>query len=1461
MDTQIGYFHELLIGRHDPSRLPAQARWAGRGFTESCRAVEATVAMKMPRNLRHVFEDDDSSSDEKVDPATSEKAQEKTHGDRMRAAMPPASERGQSCEDATQVFLESPFEWCLEHERSLLQSSNGDLPDERDSGNCNGKATAAGASSLAEALQAARIPRLVEVKPCSELRRLLAQEVGLPTCVAASNKLVGVGTLRGAVVLLDNKLQDVPKDNKPQVLSPGEEASAVTSAAFSIDGGSLLVGHKSGQLALWDLASQKVACVVQDVHSSPVLSLAFCRPSWQYALSADAKGSVYFISFFTGTFGRLDFEKQLLLEQSSSIGVTLRVLPLQVSSQQNHPADTHCLVALCASSATVLLTLHPSASVVQKIQYNAKDASWVPDATWLRMESQDWTQSPQAEVVDPQLCVAYGQTIHIMRVSYGMNEVKGKEEFKVSLLGRYSWGFPIRGLVSFNDSVIGVLDGTNRLSVVQLPHAEVKPATGTVPLSAVHSEDTTNWSLVFHTTPVDGREMRSHHGALGVFRGRSRTLYICGMKEVWSFQIGRWGQHIESVVARNDWSTALDVLLALRRGSLPPLLDFPHATTPRQKAVESRITQVIQSYLVNTLRPDAARFQVRQICFTAINVCIEAELWPVLYKTVFECFKATGHMNVYCTALEPFIVHGRIPRKEMDSEVLSSILQSYALPLEEEEQASHQAIQDGSGGSDILFRDLDHFPNLFPVARRLQQLVLCVDVSRLDLNLAIRLFTQHRLWTALVHVYCALGDFVSPLELLVGECTQLAKRCSSGDLPEEAPLLQCLLVRKLFFFIYRCFELRAFPLEPKDALGLVQPGPNAIVDLLACIFKTSDPSKAPPMFLRLLRLSFLGFFNTLSALFTSPSASRAMQDQAAAGKISWWKDTQQGSLLKALFELIQSSLEAAKTQSAEEGNPLPAHAEKEFLWFVAKSLPRARAQLPIQKVMQVVDHVLCSQGSQGRQRKVEQLLIGVLSNQESFDDEHSAAVINKAMNGFWGLASWLHERSGEYGKALDCRLQDPELREQIFEYIIAKLAEELNPALIEATLHRLQALVEVDNELCSLMLCEQFANVPDHSTVLDSLKPYPQMEMRYLEALLLRWTGAADRQAFFNMHVVRYIDLLCQHCPSAVLPFILENEALPLRECLELCGRYRVTDASVHLLERTGDFASVLQLMLSDYQEAIDKLCACFNGQGDRTIVSKAVKRLLGHGHGGQDSAVRSAEAWWEGFAEAQKCVNLLQNVYDLSSRNSNIMTEVQLEELWFGILGFTVRKQESLPESAASERRKTGLGLALRELAAKAMAGVLAYLSLPRCLKWICAEFGQSTLGIWKEPLQSMLSGLGFQQGLLQAAASVAAQDVMKPFVVLKMCGSRGALVSPRTASLISGGGLVKVPLVSPIKARAGGFSGRSGPCLRLWHHTEHAVGHTVFPAQALGERPEATNRSSDEKKIPLLQQCLCGR
>lgn len=39
----------------------------------------------------------------------------------------------------------------------------------------------------------------------------------------------------------------------------------------------------------------------------------------------------------------------------------------------------------------------------------------------------------------------------------------------------------------------------------------------------------------------------------------------------------------------------------------------------------------------------------------------------------------------------------------------------------------------------------------------------------------------------------------------------------AAEAPLEQPILRCLLVRKLFFFLHRCFELRCFPLDPKEA--------------------------------------------------------------------------------------------------------------------------------------------------------------------------------------------------------------------------------------------------------------------------------------------------------------------------------------------------------------------------------------------------------------------------------------------------------------------------------------------------------------------------------------------------------------------------------------------------------------------------------------------------------------------
>jgi len=1330
-------------------------------------------------------------------------------------------------------FLQSPFDWCLEHERSLLQAG----ADELSAGDVAVRMDGPMGGSLPSGAEAITAFRMVETQSDDKLRRLLAQETGLPTCVTANSKAVGVGTMRGAVVLLDSKgtqqgqqTQDAMSQHTVLQSPSGEDGVAVTAAAFSPDGSRMLVGHKSGQLVLWDLTANKVANIVKDVHSCAVLSVAFCRLSWQHALSADAAGSVVFLTF-TNTFGRRDCARQLLLEQSSNIGITLRVMPLPQVPNMTHPADSNCLVALCATGATVLLTLNPTVQVLQKMQYHTKDAvahaNWVPDIAWLRLEMRERTDTTQVQASDPQLCIAFGQSLHVMRVSF--EKGANKEEFKISLVQRYTWSAPIQCITAFNESVLAILDTSSKLSVVQLPHPDDEPrpaaTQGKAPvvgpqtqhLEAVYSEDVSGWSVAYHTfTSNEGaKDARAHHGGLAVFRGRSRLLYICGMRDVWTLKIGRWNKYVEELVGKNDWSEALDIFLALRKGSLPPLLDFPSSVGSRQRAVDSRTTQVIQSYLVSRLQPDTPRTMAREMCIRTVGVCVEMELWSVLYKTVFECFKAAGHMNVYCNTLEPFIVRGKIPRNQMDSEVLSSILQSYTLQLEEETQTAEQFFRDKDDDSSEdkpHFIDCDHCPRMFPIARRLQQLVLYVDISQLDLNLAIRLFTQHRLWTALVHVYAAFGDHVSPLELLTGECVHLAKRCVNDlkqDIQEgESPLVNCLLVRKLFFFLHRCFSLKAFPVDIKEVAGISQASLGSVTELLQCLLRpdalASDKEvcRAPPVFLKLLRLSPVGIFGALSTLFTSDTLRR----QECNDTIDSTKDSRQLLAPDVLFRRIEVAKKAATRQAEEEGPALPPNAEQEYMCFVARAVPRARISLPGEELRRVIDHLLAAGDSSafgalqsgrktlGGHSRVEaqQLLIGILAVQDTLGKEQRDIFISGAMQrGFFEAAAWLHERHAEYDRVLDCRMRDPELRQRLFEYIIETLVEERAHggdgavALVDATLQRLPKLVTIDAESCAAMICEQFSSLADHDTVLERLRGYPQIELQYLETLLVRrqrihWKTAEEQQAFFDGHVVRYVELLCSLVPSSVLPFLNEHEALPLRECLELCRKHNVTDASVYLLERTGDFVTVLELLLGDYREALKQLQTAFvESRDQKSLVAKVFKRLSASKSSDLSTGEPQEVTWWEGFPDAQRCVDLLDHAYELSARNSNLMTASQLEELWFGILFATVYSLESATASQEVSKRHHAFALALGELVSKAVAGVLAYLALPRAVQRIAKERGTSPLGIWKEPLQSLLSELSFQQGLLNAARAVAAQDVVKPFQALKHMGSRGVGVA----------------------------------------------------------------------------------
>lgn len=70
----------------------------------------------------------------------------------------------------------------------------------------------------------------------------------------------------------------------------------------------------------------------------------------------------------------------------------------------------------------------------------------------------------------------------------------------------------------------------------------------------------------------------------------------------------------------------------------------------------------------------------------------------------------------------------------------------------------------------------------------------------------------------------------------------------------------------------------------------------------------------------------------------------------------------------------------------------------------------------------------------------------------------------------------------------------------------------------------------------------------------------------------------------------RYVELLCERDCGRVLEHIRAHDKYAIDRILLLCQRYKVADASAFLLERTGDVAAALQLILDSVDDQVNAL-------------------------------------------------------------------------------------------------------------------------------------------------------------------------------------------------------------------------------------------------------------------------------
>ncbi|KYK69543.1 hypothetical protein TGPRC2_289520B, partial [Toxoplasma gondii TgCatPRC2] len=198
---------------------------------------------------------------------------------------------------------------------------------------------------------------------------------------------------------------------------------------------------------------------------------------------------------------------------------------------------------------------------------------------------------------------------------------------------------------------------------------------------------------------------------------------------------------------------------------------------------------------------------------------------------------------------------------------------------------------------------------------------------------------------------------------------------------------------------------------------------------------------------------------------------------------------------------------------------------------------------------------------------------------------------------------------------------------------------------------------------------------------------------------------------------------------------------------------------------------------------------------------------------------------WWSDMEDVGSLFELVETANWVSSRNAHLLQKQQLEDLWFGLLTLVVHAQQAFPQllnstssasssdasgsvstlqgvSEAVERRaeRGGAGagrgkdrrkgmrktlrgllyeLVLSELLSAILhAGVMTIASLPETLKRITKTHRHIQLAVFKRPLASMLSGLSYQQTLLDAYSSLANADTSALFSRVEASRRRGIVI-----------------------------------------------------------------------------------
>lgn len=276
----------------------------------------------------------------------------------------------------------------------------------------------------------------------------------------------------------------------------------------------------------------------------------------------------------------------------------------------------------------------------------------------------------------------------------------------------------------------------------------------------------------------------------------------------------------------------------------------------------------------------------------------------------------------------------------------------------------------------------------------------------------------------------------------------------------------------------------------------------------------------------------------------------------------------------------------------------------------------------------------------------QQALLELLNTRalDQFNEDRLVALSNVAK--FFRVSEMLYRRRRDFGRILDCYCLDKARQNLVFAYIKQIIASpEISVTekkrVREAVLEHLEDLIHIDAKRTTKLVTANLG-----ISLMEAVNQVVRCQnddmafdfLHCLFEMIGSCVGGSPHEDWqFDTSVYeRYVELLCQRSMlEDVIAFLQFHNGYRLTKTLEICQRFRISEAVIVLLEKSGDVTGAFEVSL----------------QTLRTKLSCIVRSdVLHHTQMEQLKTVQIA----------------VQTIISLLNRNSQRMEQLQLRQLWF---------------------------------------------------------------------------------------------------------------------------------------------------------------------------------------------------